>query len=105
MSGDSTLRDELARERTALANERTLLSYARTSLGFAGLSVFIFKFTDPVIALVAGPLSLTAAFLVFFWGVQSFSRVANQIQRSPSPITFFWHTFIARTAKLLRREP
>lgn len=77
MIEETTLRDELARERTVLANERTLLAYGRTTLGLIGLSVIIFKFTeDPTFAVVAGSLALFGAAIIAMLGLRSY-RAAN----------------------------
>lgn len=39
MPSETTVRDELALERTLLANERTLLAYVRTALALCGAGV------------------------------------------------------------------
>ena len=92
MAEDTKVRDELARDRTAMANERTLLAYGRTSLGLIGLAVFIFKFTSIEFGMIFGSLSLTAAGLVFFWGIRSY-RVAHAhidaIVKSQEPAPVF----------------
>jgi uncharacterized membrane protein YidH (DUF202 family) len=41
---DSTLRDNLALERTRLANERTFLAYVRTALSLLVGSAVLFQF-------------------------------------------------------------
>ena len=79
MAEDTTLRDELARDRTILANERTFLSYSRTALALIGVAVVIFHFASPEIAMTLGALSLTAAGLVFFWGIHSYRTIAARI--------------------------
>lgn len=80
MAENTTLRDDLARERTVMANERTLLAYGRTALGLVGIAVIIFKFAEPEIALVAGVLSLAAALAVFFWGLRSYRQTAAKLK-------------------------
>ena len=80
MSESTTVRDELARERTKMSNERTLLSYIRTSLGLTGVSVVLFKFADPEIALVVGSAALIAALSVFFWGLHSYRIIAAKLK-------------------------
>lgn len=79
MAEDTTLRDELARDRTILANERTFLSYSRTALALIGVAVVIFHFAAPEVAMTLGALSLTAAGLVFFWGIHSYRTIAARI--------------------------
>lgn len=80
MLEDTTVRDELARDRTIMANERTLLAYARTSLGLTGLAVIIFKFGDQLTSILFGSLALAAAALVSFWGVRSYRLVATRLE-------------------------
>ncbi len=75
----SYVRDELARERTALANQRTLLAYGRTALGLVALAVLVFKFGSSDIALILGPLSLTAALFVMLWGLWSFRGASERL--------------------------
>ncbi len=84
MADDTTLRDELARDRTVLANERTLLSYGRTALALAGAAVLIFKFTSPEVGMTLGSLSLIAAGLVLYWGFHSYRTVAARIETGAS---------------------
>lgn len=43
---DSTLRDELAKERTQLAKERTLLAYVRTALAFLAVGAGFMQFFE-----------------------------------------------------------
>ena len=80
MAESTTLRDELARDRTALANERTFLSYSRTALALVGVAVIVFKFTSLQIGMTLGALSLTLAGFVFLWGIHSYRRVAARIE-------------------------
>jgi putative membrane protein len=90
MIEQTTLRDELARERTVLANERTLLAYGRTALGLVGLAVIIFKFTeDPTFAVMVGSLALAAGALIGYFGIRNYrltnSRIMGDIAAEPSP--------------------
>lgn len=55
---DSTLRDQLAVERTRLANERTFLAYVRTTLAMAAGGAAIFHFYPNSHALVLTAWSL-----------------------------------------------
>ena len=80
MLEDTTVRDELARDRTMMANERTMLAYVRTALGLIGLAVIIFKFGDEVTAVIFGSLSLTAAAFVLFWGIRNYRVVSARIR-------------------------
>jgi putative membrane protein len=79
MAEDTTLRDELARDRTALANERTLLSYSRTALGLVALAVLIFKFSPTALDIGIGICALAAAGIVFAIGLRSFRSVSSKI--------------------------
>lgn len=79
MAEDTTLRDSLARDRTALANERTLLAYVRTGLGLVGLAVIVIKFGEGTVSAVTGMAALAAALFVFAWGVRSFNLVRERI--------------------------
>jgi len=80
MIEETTLRDELARERTLLANERTLLAYGRTTLGLVGLAVIIFKFTDdPIFASVVGTIVLFAAAVTLVMGMRSYRSTNARI--------------------------
>ncbi len=79
MADDTTLRDELARDRTALANERTLLSYSRTALGLVALGVLIFKFSPSTLDIAIGVCALIAAGAVFVVGLRSFRNVSAKI--------------------------
>ncbi len=79
MAEDTTLRDELARDRTILANERTLLSYGRTALALVGVAVIAFHFASPEVSMILGPLSLTVASFVFFWGIHSYRKISARI--------------------------
>ncbi len=80
MLADSTLRDELARDRTQLANERTVLSYARTVLGILGLAVVVFKFTSPDVGEPAAIALLLVALFIGVFGFRSFRAVKNKIR-------------------------
>ena len=84
MAEDTTLRDELARDRTALANERTLLAYGRTSLGLVALSVFVFKFMSTSLGITLGVFALIAAFVVLFFGVYQYRLVSLKIAAGSS---------------------
>ena len=77
--GNFSIRDSLARERTALANQRTLLAYGRTALGLVAAAFLIFRFGTPDVALVLGPLFLTAALFVMLWGLRSFKTTSVKL--------------------------
>ena len=79
MNEDTSLRDEFARERTLMSNERTFLAYINTSLALVGLAVVIFKFASFEVAVVGGPLGLTSALFVFFWGLRNYRAMALRI--------------------------
>lgn len=80
MSKESSyVRDRLARERTVLANQRTLLAYGRTALGLLAAAFFIFRFGSFDVALVLGPLSLTAALFIMLWGLRSFRNTSDRL--------------------------
>ena len=53
-SGDLTLRDLLAVDRTVLANERTLLGYVRTTLAFLAAGFTLLQIFDSGPAVVGG---------------------------------------------------
>lgn len=79
MVEDTTLRDELARDRTALANERTLLAYGRTSLGLVALSVFVFRFAPTSVGITIGICALIIGLGVLLLGVRNYRLVASRI--------------------------
>lgn len=54
MAEDSTLRDQLAIDRTRLANERTMLAWVRTGIGLVGGGVAIAHFYPAGWQVVAG---------------------------------------------------
>ena len=91
----SYVRNNLARERTALANQRTLLAYGRTALGLLAVAIFVFKFGSPDVALVLGPLSLTAALFIMLWGLWSFRNTAEQLSGKPRKKRGLSHRLIA----------
>jgi len=76
---ESTVRDQLARDRTHLANERTLLAYIRTAIGLVAGGV-------AVLHLYAGPGGvwsarglLLAGALVLVIGVRRYRTVRSHL--------------------------
>jgi len=96
MAEDTTLRDDLARDRTVLANERTFLSYSRTSLALVGVAAVVFKFSDPLTGMIVGSLAATLAVFVFFWGLRNYqimkahlaidSEILEEISTQEAPV-------------------
>ncbi len=79
MLADSTLRDELARDRTQLANERTILSYSRTVLGILGLAVIVYKFVPGDLGIPLSVAMVIVAAAIGFVGVRSFTTIKKKI--------------------------
>ncbi len=81
---DSTVRDELARDRTHLANERTLLAYIRTSIGLVAGSVAIAHlYVGPGGLWMAGGL-MAGGVLMIIVGVKRYRTVRSHLRRPPS---------------------
>ena len=81
---DSTVRDELARDRTHLANERTLLAYFRTSIGLAAGSVAIAQLYEGAAGLwLAGGL-MVGGVLMIIVGIKRYRTVRSHLQRPPA---------------------
>ncbi len=76
---ESTLRDDLARDRTVLANERTLLAYGRTALGLVALSVLIFRFTPTTTGIAIGVVSFITAIVVFLVGLRNYRLISTRL--------------------------
>jgi putative membrane protein len=83
MSEDTTLRDELARDRTVLANERTLLAYGRTAVALVALAVFVFRFSPTPMGIAIGVFSLIGASGVMLLGWRNYRSISNRISNSP----------------------
>jgi putative membrane protein len=82
---DSTLRDNLALERTRLANERTFLAYVRTALSLIAGSAVLFQFfSDLPLYLLAAWLLILGGGLTFIVGLIRFIRVGKQLKASPT---------------------
>jgi putative membrane protein len=93
-SGDLTLRDELAVDRTLLANERTLLAYLRTAMALliAGATMIHFAtegwFIAVGLACLPAGLGCGTVGLVRFFRIQQSIESAlrkKRIKRSPIP--------------------
>ena len=81
---DSTLRDNLALERTRLANERTFLAYARTALSLVAGSAVLFQFfSDRPLYLVTAWLLILGGGLTLIVGAIRFVRVGRQLRAKP----------------------
>lgn len=68
-SEETTLRDQLALERTYLAKERTILAYVRTGLAFIGVALFVYRFMEIARipkAIVVCVLTLLGMYATFF---------------------------------------
>lgn len=76
---DSTLRDQLAVQRTRLANERTLLAYLRTAIMLAATGVTVLTLYQGLLYWSAGGLLLLLALLASVVGVRRFRRVSRLI--------------------------
>lgn len=83
MPSESTLRDELAIERTVLANERTLLAYLRTGLALviAGVTMHHFATNEGWFWRV-GMASIPLGCLAIAIGIYRFGRVNATITRA-----------------------
>lgn len=104
--GNFTVRDELARERTALANQRTLLAYGRTALGLVVAALLVFRFASSDAAPILGSLFLTAALFVMLWGLRSFKGASARLSgkskgKRPASLTF---RIFSRMGLALRRH-
>lgn len=84
MAEDTTLRDELAKDRTVLANERTLLAYGRTSVGLVALAVFVFRFSPTPMGITIGVCALVGAAGLMLWGFYSYRVVSSRIASTPA---------------------
>jgi putative membrane protein len=82
---DSTLRDNLALERTRLANERTFLAYVRTALSLMAGSAVLFQFfSDLPPYLFAAWALVVGGGLTLVVGLVRFLRVARQLKATPA---------------------
>jgi putative membrane protein len=79
MAEDTTLRDELAKDRTVLANERTLLAYARTAVALVALAVFVFKFAPTAMGITIGVFSLVGAAGTMVLGWRNYRVVSTRL--------------------------
>ena len=69
---DSTLPDELAKERTQLAKERTLLAYVRTALAFLAVGAGFMQFFEAAGAQIAAWVFIAAGIGLFLFGMVRF---------------------------------
>lgn len=83
MAEDTTIRDELARDRTALANERTLLAYGRTALGLLVLAAFIFRFVPGMMGIAFGVSAIIGAAAIGYIGWRNYRTISNRLAGSP----------------------
>lgn len=79
MSDDTTVRDGLARDRTALANERTLLAYGRTALSLIAVALVSFQFAPTPSGIAVGVIALTSAAGILSWGIHTYRTVSSKI--------------------------
>jgi putative membrane protein len=81
---DSTLRDNLALERTRLANERTFLAYVRTALALIAGSAVLFQFfSDRPPYLIAAWLLFAGGGFTIVVGLIRFIRVETRLNVKP----------------------
>lgn len=79
------LRDYLALDRTILALERTFLAYARTALGLLSAGIACVKFIiDSPIIYVLGMVLITAAPVVFVYGLVRYFDVRERLKSIPN---------------------
>lgn len=91
-SNGTTLRDDLAAERTVLANERTLLAYIRTAVALAltGISAWHLPGLHPnptfadALYYAVGAVLLGFAFAVVWVGYARYRRVKARIAATPA---------------------
>ena len=82
---DTTLRDNLALERTRLANERTFLAYVRTALSLMAGSAVLFQFfSDRPPYLLAAWMLVVGGGLTLVVGLVRFLQVARQLKATPA---------------------
>lgn len=78
---DSTLRDNLAVERTRLANERTLLAYMRTAIMLAATgATLITLYGDNPLRVAAGWTLVGLGAVVAVIGATRFRRVGRRLE-------------------------
>ena len=75
---DSTLTDQLAKERTQLARERTLLAYIRTALAFLAVGGGFMQFFEAVGAQLAGWMFIAAGIGFFLFGMLRFKMSSGR---------------------------
>ena len=84
---DSTLRDNLALERTRLANERTFLAYVRTALSLLAGSAVLFQFfSERPPYLIAAWMLVAGGGLMLVVGLIRFNRVRKHLQDRPTAV-------------------
>lgn len=78
---DLILRDRLAAARTELANERTFLAYVRTAMTLLVTGIFLAKFFDHTLAVLAGWASAPLGGLVLLLGVWRYRKMKAALAR------------------------
>lgn len=81
LKDDSTLTDQLAKERTQLARERTLLAYIRTALAFLAVGGGFMQFFEAVGAQLAGWIFIAAGIGFFLFGMLRFKMSRGRRDR------------------------
>lgn len=79
MAEDTTVRDDLARDRTALANERTLLAYGRTAVSLIAVALVSFQFAPTPSGTVVGIIALISAAGILSWGIHTYRSVSAKL--------------------------
>ena len=82
MPSETTVRDELALERTLLANERTLLAYVRTALALLGAGVGGALVVDSPASGWLGGAGITVSVATAAIGVFRFRTVRAALRRA-----------------------
>lgn len=83
MDTDTTVRDDLARDRTVLANERTLLAYGRTALSLVAVALVSFQFAPTSSGIAVGVIALTSAAGILSWGIHTYRAVSSKLATDP----------------------
>jgi putative membrane protein len=79
MNENTTIRDDLARDRTVLANDRTLLAYVRTALALIGVGLIFFKLDPSTESAVTAVLMFVGGMGVFLWGLRSYQHMVVKL--------------------------
>jgi putative membrane protein len=78
---DTTVRDQLARDRTHLANERTLLAYIRTALTLAAAGAGMIQFLDSDGSVIVGRLLIVLGVVTVPVGFRRYFVVRQHLKR------------------------